>query len=58
MANSNRLNEYARKAAARYQAEQARQFLDCAINLCATSMPVGDVARLLREHAEILDEYG
>ena len=53
-----RLNEYAKAAAARYQAEQARQFLDCAINLCATSMPVGDVARLLREHAEILDEYG
>ena len=53
-----RLNEYAKAAAARYQAEQARQFLDCAINLCATSMPIRDVARLLREHAEILDEYG
>jgi hypothetical protein len=53
-----RLKEYARKAAARYQAEQARQFLDCAINLCATSMPLSDVARLLRENAEILDEYG
>lgn len=53
-----RLNEYAKAAAARYQAEQARQFLDCAINLCATSMPIRDVARLLRDHAEILDEYG
>lgn len=53
-----RLNEYAKAAAARYQAEQARQFLDCAINLCATSMPLSDVARLLRENAEILDEYG
>jgi len=58
MANSNRLNEYARKAAARYQAEQARQFLDCAINLCATSMPIRDVAKLLRDHAATLEEYG
>jgi hypothetical protein len=53
-----RLNEYAKAAAARYQAEQARQFLDCAINLCATSMPIRDVARLLRDHAELLEEYG
>ena len=53
-----RINELARKAAADYHREQAQRFLECAINLCATSMPVGDVARLLREHAEILDEYG
>lgn len=53
-----RLKEYARKAAARYQAEQARQFLDCAINLCATSMPIRDVARLLRDHAELLEDLG
>lgn len=57
MNENERLNEYARKATARYQSEQARQFLDCAINLCATSMPLRDVARLLRDHADILEEY-
>lgn len=53
-----RLNEYAKAAAARYQAEQAKHFLDCAISLCATSMPLSDVAKLLRDHAAILEEYG
>jgi len=55
---NDRLSEYARKAAARYQAEQAKQFLDCAINLCATSMPLSEVAKLLRDHAELLEVYG
>lgn len=53
-----RINELARKAAADYHREQAKRFLECAINLCATSMPVGDVARLLRDHAELLEELG
>ncbi|MRX31905.1 hypothetical protein [Aminobacter sp. MDW-2] len=52
------ITELAEQAAAAFQAEQARKFLDCAINLCATSMSIPAVIRLLEDHAEILKEFG
>lgn len=51
------LTEIAEQAATAFQAEQARQFIDCAINLAMTSMPTAAVVRLLRDHADILEEY-
>ena len=40
-----------------FHAEQASRFLDCALNLAATSMPISSVIRLLRDHIAILEEY-
>jgi len=51
------LTDIAEQAAAAFHAEQARQFIDCAINLAMTSMPTCAVVRLLRDHADILEEY-
>ena len=51
------ITELAEQAAAAFQAEQAKQFIDCAINLAMTSMPTAAVVRLLRDHADILEEY-
>ena len=48
----------AEKHAAMFKAEQARHFLDCAINLCATSMSIPALIRLLEDHADILKEFG
>lgn len=52
------LTKIAEQEAAAFKAEQAKQFLDCAINLCATSMSIPAVIRLLEDHAEILKEFG
>jgi hypothetical protein len=40
-----------------FLAEQASQFIDCALNLAMESMPTSSVIRLLREHIAILEEY-
>lgn len=48
----------AEQEATAFKAEQAKQFLDCAINLAATSMSIPAVIRLLEDHAEILKEFG
>jgi hypothetical protein len=52
------ITEIAERAAEMFLAEQARQFLDCAINLAATSMPMPALIKLLEDHAEILREFG
>ncbi len=52
------ITELAEQAAVAFKAEQAKQFLDCAINLAATSMSIPAVIRLLEDHAEILKEFG
>jgi hypothetical protein len=52
------ITEIAERAAQMFLAEQARQFLDCAINLCATSMPIPALVKLLEDHAEMLREFG
>lgn len=52
------LTEIAEREAAAFKAEQARQFIDCAINLGAESMSIAALIRLLEDHAEILREFG
>jgi len=52
------ITEIAERAAEKFHREQARQFIDCAINLAATSMSIPDLIRLLRDHVEILEEFG
>lgn len=51
------ITEIAEQEAALFLAEQAKQFIDCAISLAMTSMPTAAVVRLLRDHADILEEY-
>lgn len=58
MAEASRINEIAEREAVLFKAEQARQFLDCSINLCASSMSIPALIRLLEDHAEILREFG
>jgi hypothetical protein len=58
MAEPRQITEMAEKCAAAFKAEQARQFLDCSINLCATSMSIPALIRLLEDHTEILKEFG
>jgi hypothetical protein len=48
----------AEREAALFLAEQARGYLDCAINLCATSMSIPALIRLLEDHTELLREFG
>ena len=52
------LDEIAEQAARAFKAEQARHFIDCAINLGAESMSMPALIRLLEDHIEILKEYG
>lgn len=58
MAEARRITEIAMREAEAFKAEQARQFLECAINLCATSMSMAALIRLLEDHTEILKEFG
>ncbi len=58
MAEPARITEIAQREAALFMAEQSRQFLDCAINLCATSMSIPALIRLLEDHADVLREFG
>ena len=58
MSELSRINEIAEREAAMFLAEQSRQFLDCAINLCATSMSIPALIRLLEDHTELLKEFG
>lgn len=52
------ITELAEQAAAAFQAEQARQFGECAVNLMATTMPIPAVIRWLEDQAEMLREFG
>ena len=58
MGEAARITEIAEREAAMFLAEQARQFLDCSINLCATSMSIPALIRLLEDHTELLREFG
>jgi hypothetical protein len=58
VAEPRQITEIAEREAALFLAEQSRQFIDCAINLAATHMPISSVIRLLRDHIELLEEYG
>lgn len=58
MAEPAKLTAMAEKHAAMFKAEQAKQFIDCAINLAATSMSIPALIRLLEDHTEILKEFG
>lgn len=53
-----RITELAQREAELFLAEQSRQFIDAAINLAATSMPIPAVIRLLKDHIELLEEFG
>ncbi|WP_164898570.1 hypothetical protein [Mesorhizobium sp. M7A.F.Ca.MR.362.00.0.0] len=58
MPEPRQITEIAEREAALFKAEQSRQFLDCAIHLCATSMSIPALIRLLRDHVTILEEFG
>ena len=58
MSELSRINEIAEREAAMFLAEQSRQFLECAINLCATNMSIPALIRLLEDHTELLKEFG
>jgi hypothetical protein len=58
MPEPRQITALAEKEAALFLAEQSRQFLDCSINLCATSMSIPALIRLLKDHVELLEEWG
>lgn len=58
MAEPRQIEQIAQKEAELFLAEQSRQFVDAAINLAATSMPIPAVIRLLKDHIELLEEFG
>lgn len=58
MAEPSRIDAIAEHEARKFMCEQAAGFLDCAINLCATTMELSALVKLLEDHAEILREYG
>lgn len=58
MSEPRQITEIAEREAQLFLAEQARQFVDCAINLAASSMTIPSVIKLLKDHIELLEEYG
>lgn len=58
MPEPRQITEIAQRAAELFLAEQSKQFIDCAINLAATHMPISAVIKLLKDHIELLKEYG
>jgi hypothetical protein len=58
MPEPRQITEIAEREAALFLTEQSRQFIDCAINLAATHMPITAVIRLLKDHIELLEEFG
>ncbi|RVH21448.1 hypothetical protein [Sinorhizobium meliloti] len=54
----NALSDLVEREAGEYLRRQSIAFLECAINLCATSMPLGAVADILEAQAEMLREHG
>jgi hypothetical protein len=58
LAEPSRITEIAEEAARMFMCEQAAAFLDCSINLCATTMELSALIKLLEDHAAILKEYG
>lgn len=52
------LSDVAERATSEYLRRQSISFLECAVNLCATSMPLDTVADLLEAQAEMLREHG
>lgn len=58
MGEPSRIDRIAERETALFLAEQSAQFLNCAINLCATSMDIPSLIELLEEHVEMLKEFG
>ncbi len=51
------LDRLARKEREEFLRRSSMQYLECAIHLCATHMPLADVADLLEEEARLLRIY-
>lgn len=54
----NALSDVVERETGEYLRRQSIAFLECAVNLCATSMPLDTVADLLEAQAEMLREHG
>ena len=54
----NAISDLADKEQAEYLRRSSIQFLECAVHLCATHMPMEAVAELLDAQAEMLREHG
>ncbi|WP_420961083.1 hypothetical protein [Brucella sp. IR073] len=52
------LNALAQAATEQFHREQSMQFIECAINLAATSMQMRDLIEYLERQVEILKEFG
>ncbi len=55
---SRSLDDIANEQSAVYLRRSSIHFLECAIHLCVTHMPVEEVAALLEAQAHILREHG
>ncbi|HEV2503765.1 MAG TPA: hypothetical protein VGV39_11865 [Mesorhizobium sp.] len=55
-ANAPELETLAQKASAQYLRRSSLTFLECAINLMATHMSLEEVASILRQEADHLEE--
>lgn len=53
----NALSDLVERETGAYLRRQSIAFLECAVNLCATSMPLEAVAELLEAQAQMLREY-
>ena len=58
MPEPRQLDIIAEREAALFRANQARNFINCAVNLAAHDMPLEAVARYLRELADQLEDWG
>lgn len=52
------LDDIAAKETAAYQKLRGKVFLECAIGSLLQAYPIAEVAKMLREQAEHLEEFG
>jgi len=52
------ITEIAERAAEQFHREQSRWFIECSLNLAATSMSIPELIQLLKDHIQILEEFG
>lgn len=58
MAEASRITQIAEREAELFLAEEASQFLDCAIRLMASRTSISSVIKRLKDEIEMLEEFG
>lgn len=58
MGEPRQISQIAEQAAELFLADEANQFLDCAVRLMATCMPISAVIKRLQDEIDLLREFG